>query len=281
MIGTSRDAGSVPNPPSSFGLLDLDITSDASVNNFVAALVAHPLYPGQVDILINNAARYVVGTITPPPIAPDPVGFFLDQAGLGTETVYLGHVRVTNRLLPHMAQAGYSRLLFTVSSAAYWVGGSPGEAALGDGVLSFHNMYTSAKRALLSYANHLRGFLRASGSNIKVSTVNPYAINTKLAEGLNPVYTEPVDDQGNAPFNPFLQAFLDGFRASLRTALPASYVGETYAQLLSMSDPPPNVVVAAAIDPVNAATIEFIHSVALAENEEAALRFGCSPPDRR
>jgi len=48
-----------------------------------------------------------------------------------------------------------------------------------------------------------------------------------------------------------------------------------------MSDPSPNVVVASAIDPSNAATIEFVNTVAQAENAEAALTFGCAPPGRR
>jgi NAD(P)-dependent dehydrogenase (short-subunit alcohol dehydrogenase family) len=281
VIGTSRDVGGVPNPPSSFELLDLDITSDASVNAFVSALLAHPAYPGRIDILINNAGRYVIGTITPPPIGPDPAGFFMQQSEIGVETLYKGHMRVTNRLLPHMSQAGYSRLLFTVSSNAYFVGGSPAEAVFADGILSFQNVYTSAKRALLAYASNLRGFLRASGSAIKVSTVNPYAIRTTLAEGLNPVYTEPVDGNGNSPWNPFLQAVLDGVRASLQNALPASFVGATYAQLLSMSDPYPNVAVASPSDPVTAAGVAFFNDVVKAENEEAALRLGSAPPGRR
>ena len=220
------------------------------------------------------------GTIVPPPIAPDPTGFFLDQAALGTETVYLGHIRVTNRLLPHMPQVGYSRLLFTVSMASLLVGGSMAEAVFADGILSVQNVYTSGKRALLAYANNLRGFLRASGSTIKVSTVNPYAINTTLAEGLNPVYTEPVDGTGNAPFNPFLQAFLDESRLALQNGLPASFVGETYAQLLSMSEPEPNVAVGSPDEPfATMGLVEFFNAVVLAENEESAARFGCADDD--
>jgi len=273
VIGTSRNVAGVPDPPP-FPLLDLDITSDASVKGFVKALIGHSSYPGHIDILINNAGRYVVGTIVPPPIAPDPVGYFLQQAQLGGETVYGGHVRVTNRLLPYMAQTSYSRVLFTVSANGYWVGGSRAEDVFGDGILSYQNIYTSGKRALLAYANNLRGFLRASGSVIKVSTIDPYAMHTALAEGLNPIYTEPVDSSGNSQHNPVLQAFLEAVRAQLKTALPAWYVGKTYAQLLSMTDPYFNAAVAQPIDAANAATIEFFNSVVVAENGEAALPLG-------
>jgi NAD(P)-dependent dehydrogenase (short-subunit alcohol dehydrogenase family) len=274
VIGTSRNVRRVPNPPTTFPLLDLDITSDTSVKHFVSDLLGHSLYPGHIDILINNAGREVFGTPVPPPVAGDPTGYFLVQAQLARETVYGGHTRVTYRLLPYMAQTDYSRLLFTVSSAAYTVGGSPAEAVFGDGAFSYLSVYTSAKRALLAYANNLRGYLRATGSPIKVSTVNPYGVRTTIAEGLNPVYTEPVDSDGNSS-NPALQAVLDAARGLLKVALPPSYVGETYAQLLSMTNPYFNVAVAAPIDTFNAEFIEFVNSVALAENQGAALRFGC------
>jgi hypothetical protein len=117
--------------------------------------------------------------------------------------------------------------------------------------------------------------LRATGSPIKVSTVNPYAVHTTFSEGLNPVYTEPVDSDGNSPSNPPFQKFLDEIRAAENAALPPSYVGETYAQLLSMNNPNFNVVVAAPIDTFNAEFIQYVNSLALAENQEAAMRFGC------
>ena len=274
VIGTSRNVRTVPNPPTTFPLLDLDITSDTSVKHFVSALLGHSLYPGQINILINNAGRAVAGTIIPPSIAADPTGYFLAQAQLGRETVYGGHMRVTERLLPYMSQNDYSRLLFTVSSQAYTVGGSPAEALFGDGAFSYLSVYTSSKRALLAYANNLRGYLRATGSPIKVSTVNPYAARTTIFEGLNPVYTEPVDSDGNSPSNPAFQKFMDEARGVEKAALPPSFVGETYAQLLSMNNPNFNVVVAAPIDTFNAQFIQFVNSVALAENQEAAMRFG-------
>ncbi|MEL7450802.1 MAG: SDR family NAD(P)-dependent oxidoreductase [Pseudomonadota bacterium] len=279
VIGTSRDVANVPIPPTSFDLLDLDITSDASVANFVNALLAHPDFPGQVDILINNAGRYVLGTITPPPIASDPVGFFLEQSKLGMETLYEGHVRVTLNLLPLMPQVGYSRLMFTGSSVSGTVGGSAAEAAVGDGFTNFQNVYTSGKRALLSYANSLRGLLRAAGSQIKVSTVNPYTINTGLGDTLNPIFTEPVDGDGNAPFNPDFQGFLDAVRFALINGLPASFVGRAYWQLLAAEDPLPNVVVGSTREPyATMSGAELINSLYLGENKEAAIRFGCALP---
>jgi hypothetical protein len=47
---------------------------------------------------------------------------------------------------------------------------------------------------------------------VVVSTVNPFIIDTPLPDGLNPIYTEPVDANGNSPFNPLMQQFLPQLR---------------------------------------------------------------------
>ena len=145
VIGTSRDASSVPNSPA-FPLLDLDVTSAASLTAFLGALTTHPQFPGSVDILINNSGRFVIGTAVPPTIAPDPLGFFMDATDLGMETVYGGHVRVTNAMLPLMSEV-YARIMFTCSIAGYSVGGTELGESNGQ---SFFHAYYAGKRALLA-----------------------------------------------------------------------------------------------------------------------------------
>ena len=271
VIGTSRDVATVPNPPA-FPLLDLDITSDASVDAFHAALTSHP----SIDILINNAGRYIIGTPTPPPIAANPNQFYIDQLHLGGETIYQGHIRVTNNLLPLMTPSGYSRLLYTVSAAGYLAGGTAATSALGGWVL---HAYFAGKSALRFYANNLRAFLGVSGSNIKLSTVNPFIIDTTLPDGLNPVFTEPVDANGDSPFNPVLQAVLDGLRFNQHNGLPVSFVADTYVQLLSVAEPEPNVAVGSPDEPfATMGNTDFIKAIALEENEESVFTYGCAPP---
>ncbi len=275
VIGTSRDVATVPNPPA-FPLLDLDITSDASVDAFHAALTSHPSYSGQIDILINNAGRYTIGTPTPPPIATNPNQFYIDQLNLGVETVYQGHIRVTNKLLPLMTPSGYSRLLYTVSVAGYLAGGTATGSALG--IWGLHAYY-AGKSALRFYANNLGSFLGVSGSNIKVSTVNPFIIDTTLPDGLNPVFTEPVDANGDSPFNPVLQGILDGLRFAQHNGLPVSFVADTYVQLLSVAEPEPNVGVGSPDEPfATMGGTDLIKAIALEENEESVLTYGCAPP---
>src|SRR5215469_18930133 len=112
VIGTSRNPSGVPNPPN-YPLLTLDIADPASVLDFVAALVQHPLFQqhGHVDILGNNAGRFVIGEIVPLP--PTDFSSYLAQRDLGLRTVYFGHVMMTNVMLPLMPQQVYARIIIT------------------------------------------------------------------------------------------------------------------------------------------------------------------------
>jgi NAD(P)-dependent dehydrogenase (short-subunit alcohol dehydrogenase family) len=241
VIGTSRNPARVPNPPA-FPLLALDVANPLSVLAFARALQSNSrfLRHGRVDILVNSAGRVVLGEIIPLP--PTDLSFYLAQRQLGLQTVYFGHVMMTNVILPMMPQQGYSRIIFTVSIASYISGATVASE-------SGEDAYTSAKTALRGYANNLDTALRTGGSSIRVSTVNPYFMNTDLVKNPNPIYTQPVNDMGLSDTD---QAFNDGvtqLRAALANGLPPYLVGDTYAQLLRMTDPERNVVVASPHEP--------------------------------
>ena len=130
--------------------------------------------------------------------------------------------------------------------------------------------------APLAYANNLREFLKVSGSPIKVSTVNPTFIKTSIVEKLNPIYLEPVDPNGNSQ-NPYLQAVLDAGRQLVAAGLPASFVGQTYTQLLQMNDPLPNVVTGSRVEPYATQSLSLkIEQAYLADNALAAIPFGAA-----
>jgi hypothetical protein len=75
------------------------------------------------------------------------------------------------------------------------------------------------------------------------------------------------------PFNQFL-----GFLRQRQAAgLPPSFVGDAYTQLLTLREPPANVVVTSTEQPfATQGGTEFIASVALAENAEAGLSWSSS-----
>jgi len=265
VIGTSRNPATVPNPPA-FPLLKLDIADPNSVLAFPAQLAGNAVFQrhGQVDILCNNAGRLAIGGIVPTP--PTNPAFFSSQRDLAVRTLYSGHVLFTNVILASfMPNAGYARIIFTVSIASYYTG-----FGLAGG--SFTDTYQSAKAALRSYANALAGGLREAGSNIRVSTVNPYAMNTSLAEHPHPIYTQPVDSAGLSSTDQVFNAVITGFRQLLASAQPTTRIGTTYAQLLQMANPAYNVVVASPREPfatqgANAA----IEQALLTENQYSAV----------
>ena len=269
VIGTSRNPAGVPNPPA-FPLLALDIADAKSIFAFRKALFSHPtfLQRGKVDILVNNAGRNVLGRITPPS-SPKDLGFFLKQRDLGFRTLYSGHVMMTNTMLPLMSQNQYARIIFTVSVTSYFSG-----AAIAAG--SYTDVYFSSKNALRVYANNLATALRASGSIVRVSTVNPYSINTKLAEHPNPIYTQPVNNLGLSDTDPAFNEVVTLTRQLLANALPTSMVGQTYAQLLSMAEPERNVVVASPQEPfATQGANAIVEGLIIAENQISAVPFGC------
>lgn len=240
VIGTSRTPDAYPGHP--FPLLSLDLVDPASIQGFVTTVSSRPEVQGAggIDILMNNAGRSVVGGVVP----VDPNIYFAGiQTGLAT--LYGGHVAVTSALLPALAArstSGYARILFTTSVQAYIDGGS-------DVGLTFGHGYTASKRALLSYANALRRILEASGSPIKVSTLNPLWVHTDIASGTRPIFLQPVDANGNAIGDPNFQTVLDAFRALVASGLPTSFAAQAYVQLLTATNPEANVVVGSDVEP--------------------------------
>jgi NAD(P)-dependent dehydrogenase (short-subunit alcohol dehydrogenase family) len=154
-------------------------------------------------------------------------------------------VAVTSALLPALAArsaGGYARIMFTASVQAY-IDGS------GDLGITFGHGYTASKRALLSYANALRRILNASGSAIKVSTLNPLWVATDIASGTRPIFLQPVDANGNSVGDPNFQLVLDAFRALVANGLPTSFAAQAYVQLLTATMPEANVVVGSDVEP--------------------------------
>ena len=134
------------------------------------------------------------------------------------------------------------------------------------------DVYNAAKAALRGYANCLAAAFRDARSSIRVSCVHPYAMNTALALHPNPIYTQPVGANGLSATDPIFNAVAAGGRQLLANALPASMVGETYAQLLQMTEPELNVVVGSPREPLaTQGANTFVEQGLLDENQVSAL----------
>jgi NAD(P)-dependent dehydrogenase (short-subunit alcohol dehydrogenase family) len=269
VIGTSRQPGAHPGHP--FTLLPLDLADPASIAHFLAMVQARPEVVGNggIDMLLNNAGRFALGSVVP----VDP-GAFFGGIQLASATLYGGHVAVTSGLLNAVAAraaVGYGRIIFTTSVVAYGVGGSePGT--------SYYHAYTAGKRSLLAYANCLRGLIDAARIGIRISTVNPLAVNTDLASGTRPVFLQPVDANGNAPYDPNFQAFLGAVRASTANGLPAAFAAQAFVQLLMSANPEPNIAVGSEAPPYSIqGQNDFVTAVGLAEMQQSAFPWVAGP----
>jgi short-subunit dehydrogenase len=169
---------------------------------------------------------------------------------------------LTNTMMPLMSKGSYARIIFTVSAASYYTGAT-------NPLLSALDAYAAGKAALRTYASNLGAALNAT--SIRVSTVNPYVMNTALAAHPNPIYTRPVNANGLTGDLAFDQV-LGLIRAALAGGLPPAMVGETYAQLLSMTVPPSNVVVGSP-DLASQGQNDLIEGSVLAENGSSAIPF--------
>jgi len=176
---------------------------------------------------------------------------------------------MTNVMLPLMQQQGYSRIIFTTSIAAYVSGATyPAE--------SFVDIYNSGKAALRVYANNLDSTVFAAGSTIRVCTVNPYFVNTVLAQYPDPIYTQPVNDSGLSDTDATFNQVVTLLRQLVANGLSPSMVGDTYTQLLRMTVPEQNVVVASPREPLaTQGSNALLEQQLLAENQISAVPFAC------
>ena len=89
-----------------------------------------------------------------------------------------------------------------------------------------------------------------------------------------------ADGFGGAIQTPTLDRLAaDGLRFNQHNGLPVSFVADTYVQLLSVAEPEPNVAVGSPDEPfATMGGTDLIKAIALEENEESVLTYGCAPP---
>ncbi|TGL56255.1 SDR family oxidoreductase [Leptospira ognonensis] len=165
VIGTSRNPESHQSSLP-FKLIELDISSDQSINSFSERLFKHT---DKLDVLINNAGYLVTGLAEETPIELGQKQF---------ETNFWGTVKITNQLLPYFRKQKQGKII-TVGSFL--------------GLIGLPNVafYSASKHSLEGYFKVLR--FELSGFNIKVSMVEPLAFKTNI--GNNSVPSEiKIDD---------------------------------------------------------------------------------------
>lgn len=122
-----------------FPLLTLDVTDDASVGAAIDDLLR---LEGRIDILVNNAGFGVA------PAAAEESS--IEQAWSIFDTNFLGIVRLTRAVLPHMRRQGSGRIINIGS-------------ILGVVPLPYVALYAASKHAVEGYTGALDHELRTQG----------------------------------------------------------------------------------------------------------------------
>src|SRR4051812_12057561 len=145
VFGTSRRAG---KPGSrAFEMLELDVTSDESVNAAVEEVLRRH---GRIDVLVNNAGFGVA------PAGAEESS--IDQAKSIFDTNFFGLIRMTRAVVPHMRRQGNGRIINIGS-------------VLGFLPMPYGALYAATKHAVAGYSESLDHELRTRG--IRVSVVEP------------------------------------------------------------------------------------------------------------
>ncbi len=150
--------------------LELDVTSDASVEDAVRAVLERA---GRIDILVNNAGIACLGVAE---------AFTLAQARRIFEVNFFGVARMNRAVLPQMRRQR-SGLLVHISSGS------------GRGVLPAMGFYTASKFALEALAETFRYELAALGIDSIIVEPGPYS--TPILER----FEEPADQARAAAYS--------------------------------------------------------------------------------
>lgn len=152
VYGTSRRSAQVGQRP--FPMLALDVTDDASVEAAISELLRRE---GRIDLLVNNAGFGIA------PAAAEESS--IEQAQAIFDTNFLGIVRMTRAVVPHMRQQGSGRIINIGS-------------ILGVQPMPFTALYAASKHAVEGYSEALDHELRTRG--IRVSVIEPAYTKTQF-----------------------------------------------------------------------------------------------------
>lgn len=184
-FGGSRSSAPKLELAGSLHPLELDVTSGASIEEAVGAVLAAS---GRIDILVNNAGLHRLGAFEDMPES---------ELRLIMETNFFGAVRVTRAVLPAMREQRSGHIVMMSS-----VGALVSRAA--------DAYYCASKSALEAAAEALRYEVARFG--IRVTSIEPGAFRTQIAEkGAAALY-----DLSQSPYAQLVQFRMDKVREACR-----------------------------------------------------------------
>lgn len=205
VIGTTRDPAKVIDPLPGVEYLQLDLEQPESIANFCQ----EALQRGTPSVLVNNAGESQSGPLEE---LPREALERLFQVNV------IGHIDVTQRLLPAMRDAGRGRIIMVGSM-------------LGSFPLAFRSSYVASKAAIKGFTFSSRRELRPFG--VGMSVMEPGSINT----GLSARRTKYVDLDG--PYGKEFTTMLKHLDRNEATGITPERVAEEILQAVFSERPEP------------------------------------------
>lgn len=140
-------------------VMPMDVTNDAQIEETVRKILDRY---GRIDVLVNNSGYGIFAKFTEAPIEQ-----FEDMMNVN----YLGTVRCTKAVLPHMLQAKSGHIV-NIASMAGKIGSAKSTG------------YSATKHAVLGFTNSLRQEL--AGTGVGLSAINPGPIDTPFFDRADP-----------------------------------------------------------------------------------------------
>ncbi len=203
VYGTSREPEKSRNLLP-FELLELDITSDASIHNCIEILLSKT---SSIDALINNAGIGICGSAEETS---------LELAYKQVETNFWGAVKMTRAILPVMRKQRFGKII-TIGSLAGLIG------------VPFQSYYSASKHALEGFFKSLRMEVRPF--NIRISLIEPGFFKTNLHNSFE--YAEPIIND----YNPLRKNALPIFSESIKKADTPETIAKIVLKILNEKKP--------------------------------------------
>ncbi len=200
--GTSRDGQALPGAP--FAMVPLELTSDASVQQCVDAVMAQT---GRIDVLFNNAGYGAVGAIEETT---------LKQAQDQFEVFLFGVLRMVKAVLPIMRAQGHGTIINMSSSASTLA-------------LPFVGIYSSGKSAMAGFSEALRYEVQQFG--VRVAYLEATAIRTEAAEAIQ------IAGERTEAYTPVRDRAIAEFRQAIHRGKDPQIVADTVLHIVQTSYP--------------------------------------------
>ena len=198
-------------------LLELDVTKAPTIEQAVETVIERD---GKIDVLLNNAGAGFAKTLEQTSA---------EEIMWVTDVNYLGVVRVTQAVLPHMRRAGAGRVI-SVSS----VGGLVGQP--------FNELYCGAKFAVEGFTEALASYLTAP-FGIHFSVVEPGGIATAFSDNAVAKMTANDGSMPTGPYEPIFHQYIAKSREraqdpAIKVFQTAGEVADVILEVATAPNPP-------------------------------------------